>query len=142
MQIRTASPSRSISILEAQLLASAGSDAALDAARAKLGVRVRDALESSGGGRVGGASEGDVADDGVADSVAVGRVDCLGAAVLEDGRLNQQLGAHAGVDAGVDGVEVAAVFGEFIYVVSHRDDRAEADRRKASGKGNSGCHCT
>lgn len=101
-----------MSVLEAQLLASAGSDAALDAARAELGVRVRDALESSGGCRVGGASKGDVTDNGVADCVAVGRVDCLGAAVLEDGGLNEQLSSHAGVDASVNGVEVAAVFGE------------------------------
>lgn len=105
-----------IGILEAQLLASACGDAALDAARAELGVRVRDAREGSLGGRVLGAAEADVVDDGVSDHVAVGRVDGLGAAVLEDGRLDQELGAHAGVDAGVDGREVAAVRGEVCVV--------------------------
>lgn len=74
-----------IEILEAQLLASVSGNAALDAARAELGVRVRDACEGSLGGRVGGPAEVDVVDDGVSDLVAVGRVDGLGAAVLEDG---------------------------------------------------------
>lgn len=105
-----------IESLEAQLLASVGGDAALDAARAELGVRVRDAREGSLGGRVLGAAEADVVDDGVSDHVAVGRVDGLGAAVLEDGRLDQELGAHAGVDAGVNGREVAAVRGESCVV--------------------------
>lgn len=103
-------------ILEAKLLASAGGNAALDAARAELGVRVRDAGEGSLGGRVLGAAEADVVDDGVSNHVAVGRVDGLGAAVLEDGGLDQELGAHAGVDAGVDGVEIAAVRGEVCVV--------------------------
>lgn len=98
-------------ILEAQLLTSVGGDAALDTARAELGVRVRDALEGAGRSRVRGPAEGDVADDGVADHVAVGRVDGLGAAVLEDGRLDEELCVLASVDAGVDGVKVAAVRG-------------------------------
>jgi hypothetical protein len=109
-----ASDDPSINTLEAKLLAGVGSDAALDAARAELGVRVRDALEGPTGGRVGGAPEADVVDHGVADAVAVGRVDGLGSAVLEDGRLDEELGAHAGVDAGADGGEVAAVFGGMI----------------------------
>lgn len=102
---------RTIITLEAELLSGAGGDAALDAARAELGVRVRDAREGPLGGRVGGPAEVDVVDDGVADHVAVGRVDCLCAAVLEDGRLDQELRVLAGVDAGVDGGEVAAVRG-------------------------------
>lgn len=117
MQICTPSQRRSIltiTLLEAQLLASVGGDAALDAARAELGVRVRDAREGALGGRVGGPAEVDVVDDGVADDVAVGRVDGLGAAVLEDGRLDQELGVLAGVDACVDGGEVAAVGGGII----------------------------
>lgn len=101
-----------MTILEAQPLAGVSSDTALDTARAELGVGVRDALEGSGGGRVGGASEVDVADDGIANLVAVGRVDGLGSAVLENRRLDQKLSAHAGVDAGVNRREVAAVFGE------------------------------
>lgn len=73
-----------IETLEAQLLAGVGGNAALDAARAELGVRVRDAREGSLGGRVLGTAEIDVVDDGVSDHVAVGRVDGLGATVLED----------------------------------------------------------
>lgn len=102
--------------LEAQLLTSIGGDAALDGARAKLGVRVRDAREGTLGSGIGRIAEADVADDGVADHVAVGRVDCLGAAVLEDGGLDQELCVLAGVDAGADRGEVAAARGELCVV--------------------------
>jgi hypothetical protein len=92
--------------LEGQSLASRGDDGSLDAAGAELAVRVRDRLEGAGRGRVGGAAEGDVADDGVADLVAVVAEDGLGGARLEDAALDQELGAHAGVDAAVAEGEV------------------------------------
>ena len=97
--------------LEGQGLASRGDDGSLDAAGAELAVRVRDRLEGAGRGRVGGAAEGDVADDGVANLVAVVAEDGLGGARLEDAALDEELGAHAGVDAAVAEGEVVVAGG-------------------------------
>lgn len=87
--------------LERQSLAGGSLDGSLDAAGAELGVRVGDRLQSSGGGRVGAAAEVDVADDGVAGLVAVGTLDGLGGAGLEDAALDQELSTLASVDAAV-----------------------------------------
>ena len=89
---------------------SGANDSSLDLGRAEEGELVGDRAGGDGtfGGVVGSTVKSDVLDDGVADLVAVKGGDGLGATVLEGGALDEDLSAHAGVDAGdLDvGVEV------------------------------------
>lgn len=84
--------------LESKLLAGVGRDGALDVGGSEKRVAVRDLGEGSGRGRVGAAAEADVSHDGVPGGVAVGVVDGLGAARLEDAALHEELGSLARVD--------------------------------------------
>lgn len=111
--------------LEGKSLAGSSVNLALDAAAAVVGVAVGDGggLERTGRGVVGAAAEGDVADGHVAVLIRVDRGDGGSiAAVLKGGRLDTDLGAHAGVDAG-------RAEGKVVVVVDVNS--AEADRGSA-----------
>jgi hypothetical protein len=98
-----------LSHLEAELLASVSSNTSLDISRPKQRVAVRDAGKFSGRSRVGAATEGNILNHCVSNGVAVGALDGLGGAGLEDGRLDEELGSHAGVDATVSELVVVVV---------------------------------
>jgi len=87
-------------ILKVESLSSGPDDAALDLPRAELGVAVGHGSKGSLGGGVFAATEINVIDNGVAGRFAVNAEDGLGGAGLEDGRLDEELRAHPGVDAG------------------------------------------
>lgn len=77
--------------LEGKVGASRGGDRGLGAARSEEAVAVRDAGEGSFGGRVGAAAESDVVRHGISGGVAVGEVDGIVTAALEDGALDEDL---------------------------------------------------
>lgn len=81
-------------------------------------VRQRGRGESSLGNRVLGATEVDILSDGVSSLLGVGEEDGLGGAAVEGGTLDEDLGAHAGVDAGKQ---------ELVVVGVDDMDSAEAD---------------
>jgi len=94
--------------LEVKSGTSRSSNSSLNVGRAKKSVLVRNSLQSTSVDGVCSGAEIDVVDGGETDGIGVGGFDGLGDAG-EGGGLDEDFGAHAGVEAGGGGLGVLAV---------------------------------